>query len=938
MYFCYYQRTYIGSSDTTRPIIAHPILLRVRRLRLYQQLWPARIRRISRDQVAAIFRTAPLLPAPPGKPRCRRQSPLPLSSPWALDLAMADRYRVYPSAGAARPAAMNPARTSLPSGVGYSSSMYTGEMAPTTSRHYVAAPRAYLGPGSSSAAPSRAYPVASDPRSRPNPHETSRSRRSTMESASRPPVIITTTQVDRQQAPSSHSSTTRSGSPVKNDYRSSDGQFYTQPASSLRSRSTTRPYHPSSGSDDFGRFRERGDALLSPREVDAYRSTRPSVVYSNDSRHPVAAIDYGDEGYQYTNAGELARYDLDHPRPTSRPRRHDSLDRGNYRPHINYSPDQRGFHPNTSHDLGRNFGIAASRPYERGGGPPPSTRGFDKIKRGYETHRDAPGPSSSTVSSQADATLASAERREPARRTRPLSLHQDSTPWTSHHDDYYRSREDDRILRDPLDRTRDMDRDIERPGEPARFKDDSVTARGFGIRTDVAEGSKEVWERRRDPRPDDSRKRPDEVLVEPRRERRESKREDEGEGKERSRFRDKMAAGLGVAATAVGLAPPTKSDKKEAESKDSRRRRSPDDASPHYKDDERTEWASVDKPLRREREWERDRALDDSRMDMQALEYQNPETLPSVASEAVASASDSDDSKYVPSRSQASNLFNPNDTSDLKQLKKQLAAMDGPDKSDQNDGEKQSTYLERRSCSLSSTEESRDCVSSREESRGRELMVPASEPRQVRVVSPPREKADDRPLKGILKQPSARFPEDNNSAREGVAPHKEDKKIKEAPEGARWTKINRKIVNPEALTIGKERFEVRDDFVIVLRVLSKEEIQAYAAATQVLREKRRSKVDEGRDRDRERDRGRGQDDDDDGDREQDSERGRHHHYRQHRRRDDEDQGSSEHDHDIDRERRRRFRREDEDDHGSRSGEAEHHYPRSYRGRERAAEV
>ncbi|KAK7918485.1 hypothetical protein PG985_010359 [Apiospora marii] len=58
------------------------------------------------------------------------------------------------------------------------------------------------------------------------------------------------------------------------------------------------------------------------------------------------------------------------------------------------------------------------------------------------------------------------------------------------------------------------------------------------------------------------------------------------------------------------------------------------------------------------------------------------------------------------------------------------------------------------------------------------------------------------------------------------------------PPGARWTKINRKIVNPEALTIGKERFEERDDYVIVLRVLSKEEIQQYAEATARLREKR----------------------------------------------------------------------------------------------------
>jgi hypothetical protein len=122
------------------------------------------------------------------------------------------------------------------------------------------------------------------------------------------------------------------------------------------------------------------------------------------------------------------------------------------------------------------------------------------------------------------------------------------------------------------------------------------------------------------------------------------------------------------------------------------------------------------------------------------------------------------------------------------------------------------------------------------ELRGRELAPTKSEEKQVRVVSPPRDKSDAKPLRGILKQPRV-FPEDTNPVREGVAPHKDDKKLKDAPPGARWTKISRKIVNPDALTIGKERFEVRDDFVIVLRVLSKEEIQAYAVATQQLRGK-----------------------------------------------------------------------------------------------------
>jgi hypothetical protein len=106
---------------------------------------------------------------------------------------------------------------------------------------------------------------------------------------------------------------------------------------------------------------------------------------------------------------------------------------------------------------------------------------------------------------------------------------------------------------------------------------------------------------------------------------------------------------------------------------------------------------------------------------------------------------------------------------------------------------------------------------------------------RVRTVSPPRY-GEKKPITGILKQPRPQFPEEPNLIREGVAPHKDDKtRAGTVPQGARWTKISRKMVSPEALTIGKERFEVRDDFVIVLRVLSHEEIKAYADATATLR-------------------------------------------------------------------------------------------------------
>jgi hypothetical protein len=61
------------------------------------------------------------------------------------------------------------------------------------------------------------------------------------------------------------------------------------------------------------------------------------------------------------------------------------------------------------------------------------------------------------------------------------------------------------------------------------------------------------------------------------------------------------------------------------------------------------------------------------------------------------------------------------------------------------------------------------------------------------------------------------------------------------PPGARWTKIDRRLVNPEALEKSNERFEERQDFVIVLRVLTKEEIQKLADRTRDIRGKSNQK-------------------------------------------------------------------------------------------------
>jgi hypothetical protein len=90
------------------------------------------------------------------------------------------------------------------------------------------------------------------------------------------------------------------------------------------------------------------------------------------------------------------------------------------------------------------------------------------------------------------------------------------------------------------------------------------------------------------------------------------------------------------------------------------------------------------------------------------------------------------------------------------------------------------------------------------------------------------------PPKGILKPPREKFPEDKNAVREGVALFKMGNK-KGIPPGARWTKIDRRMVNPAALEAKQERFEERLDYVIVLRVLTREEIQEFAEETQKIR-------------------------------------------------------------------------------------------------------
>jgi hypothetical protein len=108
--------------------------------------------------------------------------------------------------------------------------------------------------------------------------------------------------------------------------------------------------------------------------------------------------------------------------------------------------------------------------------------------------------------------------------------------------------------------------------------------------------------------------------------------------------------------------------------------------------------------------------------------------------------------------------------------------------------------------------------------------------KSVTIVTPPKE--PPAPVKSILRKPTEKFPDHPESIREGVAPHKDALKGKDIPVDARWTRIDRRLVNPQALEEAHERFEERMDCVIVLRVLTKQDIQKLADRTKKIRERR----------------------------------------------------------------------------------------------------
>ncbi len=89
------------------------------------------------------------------------------------------------------------------------------------------------------------------------------------------------------------------------------------------------------------------------------------------------------------------------------------------------------------------------------------------------------------------------------------------------------------------------------------------------------------------------------------------------------------------------------------------------------------------------------------------------------------------------------------------------------------------------------------------------------------------------PRPGILRTPTAKFPEDPSPRRELVAvSHAEERSL---PREAICTKISRSLVSTEALDFGGLRYETKDDHVIVLQALSDSCLSSYITITKVIR-------------------------------------------------------------------------------------------------------
>ncbi|MCJ1247688.1 hypothetical protein MMC30_004903 [Trapelia coarctata] len=133
-----------------------------------------------------------------------------------------------------------------------------------------------------------------------------------------------------------------------------------------------------------------------------------------------------------------------------------------------------------------------------------------------------------------------------------------------------------------------------------------------------------------------------------------------------------------------------------------------------------------------------------------------------------------------------------------------------------------------------------------------EIMKPMNDVEGSKVVAEQSNSESDQARSGMeqLGQPEPLFdtnllqggPKPVGSVSESVASTSKAEASANRPsdglQHARWTKLDRKLVIPEALKAGNEEFEATGNHLLVWRVLTRDEIEAYAIKTQEIRDSR----------------------------------------------------------------------------------------------------
>ena len=563
-----------------------------------------------------------------------------------------------------------------------------------------------------------------------------------------------------------------------------DEPYYVLPASSQHHHR-----HFSAGGEDNHRY---SDPNRDRRpEKGGYRSVGPSkgsIDYSRNVpqiREPRDAQDR-DYGYEYTNKKEQVYRDTE-PRPRIR--------RGS-----DLGPRERPYSVIGGEDYYRQ---------PRDSGPPVTTRGFSKIDPNGTIRHEYRVPKENDPPPRDHSLLQAGRDDRDTTRLRPprgsVALHQDNNDgYSSNVEDRYRERHHRHKRNESLDRGGDRGVGTTRHVDERRFEERGKTHhradsedrhhRSHRHRDTSEDRVRPPPQVRRHDREEDDRER--KYYDEPRKEKHDrDEKQEKHEKHEKHHERTQLTEGLAGAASvaAAGLVAGTIKHRKD---------KGADDAE-DVKDGR-----------------EKSRRLDRHRDEVD---------------QANGSRSDESDEDY---RERRRRRRRERDGKEKRNLEEEevAASKEGTKLGNQERGSKPTE-------DRGDTDEERDRRSRRRHRRERRDSASQSddetarrnkERSRVRVVSPPKE--PEKKPRGILRPPTQKFPEDPAPIREGVAPLNVAGK-KGIPPNARWTKIDRRLVNPEALELGNERYEERDDYVIVLRVLSKEDIEKYAEVTQELRSK-----------------------------------------------------------------------------------------------------